>query len=129
MQWVQQPFSPGVKRPRREADHSTRTRAEVKTTWISTSTVPCLHSVVPNYITKTKRTSWPESTSELYRPSDCLLSAKSVPSFADRGCTHEAEWTTFQTHHFSENLMAPGIEHEPLDHRGGIIPCCIPNVN
>jgi hypothetical protein len=26
------------------------------------------------------------------------------------GCTHEAEWTPFQTHYFSENLVAPGIE-------------------
>jgi hypothetical protein len=25
-------------------------------------------------------------------------------------CTHEAEWTPFQTHYFSENLIAPGIE-------------------
>jgi hypothetical protein len=24
--------------------------------------------------------------------------------------THEAEWTPFQTHYFSENLVAPGIE-------------------
>jgi hypothetical protein len=23
---------------------------------------------------------------------------------------HEAEWTPFQTHYFSENLVAPGIE-------------------
>jgi hypothetical protein len=23
---------------------------------------------------------------------------------------HEAEWTAFQTHYFSENLVAPGIE-------------------
>jgi hypothetical protein len=23
---------------------------------------------------------------------------------------HEAEWTPFQTHYFSENLIAPGIE-------------------
>jgi hypothetical protein len=29
--------------------------------------------------------------------------------------THEAEWTPFQTLHFSENLVAPGIEHGPLD--------------
>jgi hypothetical protein len=29
---------------------------------------------------------WPESASELYRPSDCCLSAKLVPTFADRGC-------------------------------------------
>jgi hypothetical protein len=25
-------------------------------------------------------------------------------------CTHEAEWTTFQTHYFPENLVEPGIE-------------------
>jgi hypothetical protein len=24
--------------------------------------------------------------------------------------THEAEWTPFQSHYFSENLVAPGIE-------------------
>jgi hypothetical protein len=43
-------------------------------------------------------------------------------------CTHEAEWTPFQTHFVSENLVAPGIEPGPLDlyqelcqldHRGG----------
>jgi hypothetical protein len=28
---------------------------------------------------------------------------------------HEAEWTPFQTHYFSENLAALGIEPEPLD--------------
>jgi hypothetical protein len=25
-------------------------------------------------------------------------------------CTHEAEWTPFQTHYFSENPVVPGIE-------------------
>jgi hypothetical protein len=29
--------------------------------------------------------------------------------------THEAEWTPFQTHYFSENLVAAGIEPGPLD--------------
>jgi hypothetical protein len=29
---------------------------------------------------------WPESASELYRPDDCRLSTKLVPTFADRGC-------------------------------------------
>jgi hypothetical protein len=29
---------------------------------------------------------WPESASELYRPSDLCLSAKLVSTFADRGC-------------------------------------------
>jgi hypothetical protein len=32
-----------------------------------------------------KQTPWPESASELYRPSDRRLSAKLVPTFADRG--------------------------------------------
>jgi hypothetical protein len=30
-------------------------------------------------------------------------------------CTHGSEWTPFQTHYFSDNLVAPGIEPEPLD--------------
>jgi hypothetical protein len=30
-------------------------------------------------------------------------------------CTFEAEWTPFQTHYFSENLVVPGIEPGPLD--------------
>jgi hypothetical protein len=30
-------------------------------------------------------------------------------------CTQEAEWAPFQTHYFSENLVAPGIEPGPLD--------------
>jgi hypothetical protein len=28
---------------------------------------------------------------------------------------HKAEWTPFQTHYFTENLVAPGIESGPLD--------------
>jgi hypothetical protein len=35
---------------------------------------------------KKNYTPWPESASELYRPSDRRLSAKLVPTFADRGC-------------------------------------------
>jgi hypothetical protein len=35
---------------------------------------------------KQKQTPWPESASELYRPSDRCLSAKSVPTFVDSGC-------------------------------------------
>jgi hypothetical protein len=30
-------------------------------------------------------------------------------------CTHEAEWTLFQTYYFSENLVTRGIEPGPLD--------------
>jgi hypothetical protein len=33
-----------------------------------------------------KQTPWSESTSELYRPIDRRLSAKWLPTFADRGC-------------------------------------------
>jgi hypothetical protein len=32
-----------------------------------------------------KQAPWPESASELYQPSDRRLSAKLVPTFADRG--------------------------------------------
>jgi hypothetical protein len=35
---------------------------------------------------KTKKLPWPESASELYRPSDRRLLAKLVPTFAVRGC-------------------------------------------
>jgi hypothetical protein len=35
---------------------------------------------------KKKPPPWPQSDSELYRPSDRRLSAKLVPIFADRGC-------------------------------------------
>jgi hypothetical protein len=78
----------------------------------------------------------------LYRLSDRPFSAKLVTTFADRGChvfsvmdfsglilgflnrspyfffqvaSREVKWTTFQTHYFSENLVAPGIETRPLD--------------
>jgi hypothetical protein len=36
--------------------------------------------------TQKKKTPWPESVRELYRLSDRRLSAKLVPTFADRGC-------------------------------------------
>jgi hypothetical protein len=36
------------------------------------------------------KTPWPYSTSELYRPSDRRLSAKLVPTFADKGLTENA---------------------------------------
>jgi hypothetical protein len=91
-----------------------------------------------------KKTPWSESASELYRQSDRLFSATLVLTFTDRrchvvsvidpygrilgfldrsryfffqvlNCTHEAEWAPFQTHCFSENLVAPGIEPGPLD--------------
>jgi hypothetical protein len=39
---------------------------------------------------KLKQTPWPESASELNRPSDRRLPAKIVPTFADRGDTWSA---------------------------------------
>jgi hypothetical protein len=36
-------------------------------------------------------------------------------------CTHEAEWTPFQTHYCSKNLVAPGIEPGLLDLQPGIL--------
>jgi hypothetical protein len=90
-------------------------------------------SVIIIIIINKKQNLWTESACKLYRPSDRRLLAKLVPTFADRGvsglldrsrdffpkwllnCTHEAGWTPFQTHYFSENLVAPGIELGPLD--------------
>jgi hypothetical protein len=40
----------------------------------------------PACIAIKKKTPWSESASELYRPSDRCLSAKLLPTFADRGC-------------------------------------------
>jgi hypothetical protein len=40
IQWVPGALSSGVKQPGREADHSTPTSANVKNTWIYTSTPP-----------------------------------------------------------------------------------------
>jgi hypothetical protein len=47
IQWVLGSLSPGVKRPRHEADHSPSTSAGVKNAWSYTSTPPiCLHGMV-----------------------------------------------------------------------------------
>jgi hypothetical protein len=98
------------------------------------------------------KTPWPESASELYRPSDSRLSAKLLPNVADRwcqmvsvtdaygrnlgfldwsryfssfkqllSCTHKVEWTSFQTHYFTENLLTPLIELGPLDLQPGTL--------
>jgi hypothetical protein len=34
---------------------------------------------------------------------------------------HKAKWTPFQTHYFSENLVATGIEPGPLDLQPGTL--------
>jgi hypothetical protein len=93
------------------------------------------------YKQQTKQTPWSESASELYRPSDRRLSAKLVPTFADRarhvvsvtdpqGCIlgfldrsrnflfqvapQLYSKAPFQTHCFSENPVALAIEPGPL---------------
>jgi hypothetical protein len=38
----------------------------------------------------------------------CLVATSSFKQLFN--CTHEAEWTPFQTHYFSENLVVPAIE-------------------
>jgi hypothetical protein len=38
------------------------------------------------YAKKQNKTPWSESASELYQPSDRRLSAKWLPTFADKGC-------------------------------------------
>jgi hypothetical protein len=37
------------------------------------------------------------------------------PYFFFQVVPHAIEWTPFQTHYFSENLVAPGLEAGPLD--------------
>jgi hypothetical protein len=49
------------------------------------------------------RSLWPYSQFSRLEPLLLLPNGSSI-------CTHEAEWTPFQTHYFSENLVAPGIE-------------------
>jgi hypothetical protein len=39
------------------------------------------------------------------RPGAAIIPFKQLLSY-----THEAEWTPFQTHYFSENLVAPEID-------------------
>jgi hypothetical protein len=42
---------------------------------------------------------------------DFYIGAATISSKQLLNWKHEVEWTTFQTHYFSENLVAPGIEH------------------
>jgi hypothetical protein len=42
-------------------------------------------------------------------------------SSSEKAVSCAAEWTPFQTHCFSENLVAPGIETGPLDLQPGTL--------
>jgi hypothetical protein len=44
------------------------------------------HDLEGKHTKKKKKTPWSESASELYRPSDRRLSAKRLPTFADKEC-------------------------------------------
>ena len=41
----------------------------------------------------------------------CFLNLEPLPFYSSSSSIwpHEAEWTPFQTHYYSENLVAPGI--------------------
>jgi hypothetical protein len=52
---------------------------------LSSGLLPTKLQLALNLYIKKKDTPWPESASELCRPSDRRLSAKLVPTFADRG--------------------------------------------
>jgi hypothetical protein len=52
----------------------------------SSSKVPQDVGMPESRTKQSKQTPWPESASELYRPSNCRLLAKLVPAFADKGC-------------------------------------------
>jgi hypothetical protein len=56
--------------------------------WVSTKTSTILTDVLHSFpqSLQVKKTPWSGSASELYRPSDRHLSAKWLPTFADRGC-------------------------------------------
>jgi hypothetical protein len=47
---------------------------------------PSRNRIRPDTLLQIKKTPWPESASELYRPSDRHLSETLVSTFADRGC-------------------------------------------
>jgi hypothetical protein len=71
-------LDPGVEGPKREADNLPPSSDEINNTRIYTSTVP--YVFMAQFLIN--KTPWPESASELYRPSDRRLLAKLVPTFA-----------------------------------------------
>jgi hypothetical protein len=59
----------------------------VTTDFVSLKLVLLEVNILASYFrTKLNYTPWPEFASELYRSSDRRLSAKLVPTFAERGC-------------------------------------------
>jgi hypothetical protein len=71
-------------------------------------------------VRKRLKTPWPESASELCRPSDRCLSAKIVPTFADRGC-HVVSFTDpyDRIHDFLDRSRYFFFEIAPQFYSGG----------
>jgi hypothetical protein len=101
---------PGLKRKGRESDHSPPTSAEVNCplSFDTTGTIEKPLRERSGFISLQKirrknwegnhciiqtQIPWPESTNELYLPSDRFLSAKSVATFTYRGCRVVSERT------------------------------------
>jgi hypothetical protein len=61
-------------------------------------------------MSRRQRDGSPTAVISVFQTGDATFSSKQLLS-----CTHKAEWTPFQAHDFSENLVAPGIEPGPLD--------------
>jgi hypothetical protein len=59
--------APGALSPGRDADHSSLTSAEVKKTCICTSTLPCLHGVVFNWLNTRTNVPVPRKTIHLHK--------------------------------------------------------------
>jgi hypothetical protein len=78
--WEKEKSHKSVLRPRVESDDCTKQSCHVAV--VPPGKQP-LHLSITTY---KQQTPWSESASELYRPSDHSLSAKLVPTFADRGC-------------------------------------------
>jgi hypothetical protein len=68
---------------------SIRSQYCIRPSWHTFSSFSCPQSC-KNKQTKKKQTLWPESASELYRPSERHLSTNLVPNFADRGVAKSA---------------------------------------
>jgi hypothetical protein len=69
--------------------------------------------------TKTKQTPWPETASELYRPSKRRLSAKLVQTFADRGC-HVVSVTSLRP--YSRFSRSEGVTEQRIHN------CCLQHI-
>jgi hypothetical protein len=86
-------FTPSSPRAPREL-HNGQGRKRYGARVCTALNILCIYALSIRYsLTFIKKTPWSESASELYRPSDRRLSAKWLPTFADRGCHVEHSLT------------------------------------